>query len=56
MSKVVIVKFSFDEEKWATFKEFYSDAEIRQILEEGGVGELSILMSNKLDDKELNND
>jgi hypothetical protein len=45
--KVVNIKFYFPPEDWERAKKFYSDKEIRQILAEGGEGELSELLNDK---------
>ena len=42
--KTIIVRFNFTNDEWKKYKEKYSNAEIRMILEEGGLGELSQLL------------
>ena len=45
--KIVHIEFIFTAEEWTDFKKHYTDAEIRQILMEGGIGEMSNLMLSK---------
>lgn len=45
--KVLIIRFELDADYYETVKKHYSDKDIRQILEDGGFGELRIVIDNK---------
>jgi len=45
--KAIIVRFEFTPDEWAEIKKHYKDDEVRQILIEGGIGELNILLDGR---------
>lgn len=47
-TKRLHITFTFSFEEWNELKLYYKESEIRQILLEGGVGELHQLMEHRL--------
>jgi hypothetical protein len=47
MSKTINIKFNFAPADWADLRRHYTERDIRQILYEGALGELHVLMQNK---------
>lgn len=45
--KVLLIRFEMTQAEYEDIRQFYSDKEIREILKEGGLGEISQLMNTK---------
>lgn len=45
--KVLWIRFAFSSRDWNRYRRHYSEREIRQILEEGGIAELETLIRAK---------
>jgi hypothetical protein len=47
MTKVLIVRVEFDDKDWKEISKFYKEKTVRQIILEGGLGELGELVADK---------